>query len=75
MLKLDERLGKLITEQEKKPECHLQIYSGIQSLTKESVDELIERIDVYDGDRVEVNWKFQDEYGARMYLSNENEIV
>ncbi len=65
MQKLDERLGQLIAEQEeKKPDCDLQIYSGIQSLTKELVDELIERIDVYDGDRVEVTWKFQDEYGA-----------
>ena len=76
MQKLDERLGQLMAEQEeKKPDCDLQVYSGIQLLTKEMADELIERIDVYDGDRVEVTWKFQDEYGVYMYLSNENEIV
>lgn len=55
---LDERLGQLIAEQEEKPACGLKVYSGIQSLTKELADELIERIDVYGGDRVEVSWKF-----------------
>lgn len=67
MKKLNERLGQLIAEQEKKPDCDLQIYSGVQSLTKELADELIERIDVYDGDKVEVTWKFQDEYGAFLF--------
>lgn len=61
MRKLDEQLEKLMAEQEKKPAYDLQIYSGIQSLTKELADELIERIDVYDVDRVEVTWKFRDE--------------
>lgn len=60
MRKLDKRLGQLIAEQEEKPVCDLQIYSGIPSLTKEMADELIERIDVYDGDRVEVTWKFEN---------------
>ena len=65
MQKLDERLGQLMAEQEeKKSDCDLQVYSGIQSLTKELANELIERVDVYDGDRMEVNWKFQDEYGT-----------
>ena len=36
-------------------------------------DELIERIDVNEGDRVEVTCKYRNEYGARMYLLNENE--
>ena len=64
MQKLDERLGQLMAEQEEKHDCDLQVYSGIQSLTKELANELIERVDVYDGDRMEVNWKFQDEYGT-----------
>lgn len=64
--KLDKQLEELMVEQEKKSAYDLQIYSGVQSLTKELADELIERIDVYDGDRVEVTWKFQDEYGAFM---------
>ena len=29
-----------------------------EGLTKELVDELIERIDVYGEDRVEIKWKF-----------------
>ena len=72
---LDERLDRLIEEQEKKPACDLQGYSGVQSLTKELADKLIETIDVYDENRVEVTWKFRDEYEERMYLLNENEIV
>ena len=59
---LEERLGQLIAEQEEKPVCNLQVYSGIQSLTRELVDELVERIDVYGRDRVEVGWKFRDLY-------------
>ena len=59
MQELDERLEQLIAEQEEKPTCDLQVYGGIQSLTKELADELIERIDVYDWDRVEVTWKFE----------------
>ncbi len=51
---LDEQLGRLTQEQEKKSVCDLQGYSGVQSLTKELADKLIERIDVYDQDRVEV---------------------
>lgn len=61
MQKVDERLGQLASEQEeKKLDCDLQAYSGIQSLTKEMADELIERIDVYGGDRVEITWKFEN---------------
>lgn len=67
MQKLNEQLEELMVEQEKKPAYDLQIYSGIQSLTKEMADELIERIDVYDGDRVEVTWKFRDEYGVFLF--------
>lgn len=39
---------------------HLQSYGGIESLTKELADELIERIDVYEADRIEITWKFKD---------------
>ena len=70
--KLDERLGQLMAEQEaKKPDCDLQVYSGIQSLTKEMADELIERIDVYDGDRVEITWKFENPIQV---LSEDNDL-
>lgn len=72
MQKLDERLGQLMAEQEaKKPDCDLQAYSGIQSLTKEMADELIERIDVYDGDRVEITWKFENPIQV---LSEDNDL-
>lgn len=30
----------------------------VEELTKDLVDELIERIDVYGEDRVEIRWKF-----------------
>lgn len=59
---LDEQIDRLIEEQEKKPVYDLQEYSGVQYLTEELVDRLIERIDVYDEDRVEVSWKFQKFY-------------
>lgn len=51
---MQEIVNGLIEEQEKKPACDLQEYRDVQSLTKELVDKLIERIDVYDEDRVEV---------------------
>lgn len=39
----------------------LQKYSVVEILTKELADNLIERIDVYDNNRVEITWKFCDE--------------
>ena len=72
MQKVDERLGQLASEQEeKKPDCDLQVYSGIQTLTKEMADELIERIDVYDGDRAEITWKFEN---SIQVLSEDNDL-
>ncbi len=72
MQKVDERLGQLASEQEeKKLDCDLQAYSGIQSLTKEMADELIERIDVYGGDRVEITWKFENPIQV---LSEDNDL-
>ena len=72
MQKVDERLRQLIAEQEeKKPDCDLQVYSGIQTLTKEMADELMERIDVYDGDRAEITWKFENSIRV---LSEDNDL-
>ena len=62
----------MIAEQEEKqPDCDLQVYSGIQTLTKEMADELIERIDVYDGDRAEITWKFENPIQV---LSEDNDL-
>lgn len=59
MLNLNERLEQLALEQEKRAVDNLQVYSGNQLLTKEMADELIEKIDVYGRDRIEVTWKFE----------------
>lgn len=40
----------------------LQFYDSIQELTKELADKLIDRIDVYEKNRVEIHWKFQNEF-------------
>lgn len=72
MQKVYERLGQLASEQkEKKLDRNLQVYSGFQTLTKEMADELIERIDVYGGDRVEVSWKFENPIQV---LSEDNDL-
>lgn len=41
-------------------------YDTVHTLTKELVDKLIERIDVYDTDRIEITWKFRSEYGQSL---------
>ena len=38
----------------------LAMFVGVQNLTKELADELIERIEVYDSGRVEIKWKIKD---------------
>ena len=38
----------------------LTMLAGVQNLTKELADELIERIEVYDDGRVEIKWKIKD---------------
>lgn len=68
---LDEHLAQLMTEREEKAVCDLQVYGGIQALTKELADELIERIDVYGGDRVEMTWKFENPIKV---LSEDNDL-
>ncbi len=60
MQKLDKQLEQLTSGQDERLVYNLYDYSGIQSLTKELVDELVERIDVYDGHRVKVSWKFKN---------------
>ena len=37
-------------------------YTNLRTLTHEIVDELIDSIYVYSGNRVEIIWKFKDEY-------------
>ena len=59
MQKLDKRLEQSTSEQEERSVYNLQVYSGNKLLTKEMADELIEKIDVYDRDRIEVTWKFK----------------
>lgn len=38
----------------------LAVLSGAESLTKELVDKLIERVEVHAEDRVEIKWKMAD---------------
>lgn len=38
----------------------MAVLSGAESLTKELVDELIERVEVHAEDRVEIRWKVVD---------------
>lgn len=49
-------------------ESGFQKYDEAETLTKELVDALIKRIDVYDEDRVEITWKFSD--GNADFVSN-----
>lgn len=44
------------------PDSELQSCYGVTELTKELADKLIERIEVYDNDRIEIQWKFQSRY-------------
>ena len=56
---LDERIKELLIRMDENVEkVDLQQYYGVKELTKELADNLIERIDVYDGDRIEIRWKF-----------------
>ena len=60
---LDDRIKELLIRMDENVEkVDLQPYYGVKELTKELVDNLIERIDVYDGDRIEIRWKFQGEF-------------
>ena len=45
----------------KTPNNNMPSLNNVKALTKALADELIERIDVYDVDRAEITWKFQDE--------------
>lgn len=52
---IDTGFSKEMSRQEQE----LAMFTGIQELTKELVDELIERIEVYSDNRVEIRWKFK----------------
>lgn len=59
---LNERMERLSGGQTERASAYcFQEYGTVETLTKELVDNLIERIDVYDRDRVEITWKFCDE--------------
>lgn len=61
---LEQKLAQY-TEQEKTLSSkHSEHFRNVQSLTKEMVDELIERIDVYGADKVEITWKEGVKKGA-----------
>lgn len=60
-----ERLDKVLNEFASGQEAlgqtdELAVLSGAESLTKELVDKLIERVEVYVEDRVEIRWKIKD---------------
>ena len=45
-------------------------YQNVTEVTRRLVVELIEQIKVYEGSRIEIKWRYQDEYD-RMYASQE----
>lgn len=58
---LNQRLSDTVSIQEQlEQKSGLAVFAGAQSLTKELVDELIERIEVYSDDRIEIKWKMKD---------------
>ncbi len=44
---------------EERQEKQLEVFAGTQKLTKELVEGLIERIEIYSDNRVEIHWKFK----------------
>ena len=58
---LNQVLQNLVSEQEALERTDgMAVLSEAESLTKELVDELIERVEVYAEDRVEIRWKIRD---------------
>ncbi len=57
---LNQKLNDISSVQDRpKEKVRLDAVIKNQELTKELVDELIECIDIYNGERVEIKWKFQ----------------
>ena len=55
---LNQVIQNLVSEQEALEQTDgMAVLLGTESLTKELVDELIERVEVYAEDRVEIKWK------------------
>ena len=58
---LNQVIQNLVSEQEALEQTDgMAVLSEAESLTKELVDELIERVEVYADDRVEIKWKIAD---------------
>ena len=58
---LSQRLSDILSLQKQiEQKSGLAMFVGVQNLTKELADELIERIEVYDNGRVEIKWKIKD---------------
>lgn len=58
---LSQRLSDILSLQKQiEQKSGLAMFVGVQNLTKELSDELIERIEVYDNGRVEIKWKIKD---------------
>lgn len=60
IVNLVERLS--VVEPENTWESELCYNNGIKELSRELIDKLIEKIEVYGEDRIEVVWKFKNEY-------------
>lgn len=62
LLRIDNQIAELSQDKgEESQRALISHITGIMQLTRELVDELIERIDVYGEDRIEISWKFHIE--------------
>ena len=53
----------------------LKKYKNFSSLTKEMAQELIDVIYVYENDRIEINFKFQDQFDAVVNYLRDNSLI
>lgn len=61
LAQLNQRLSDTVSIQEYlEPKNKPAAFTGVQSLTKELADELIEQIEVYSNDMIKIKWKMKD---------------
>lgn len=61
LAQLNQRLSDTVSIQEHLEQKNkLAAFTGVQCLTKELADELIELIEVYHNDKIEIKWKMKD---------------
>lgn len=73
---VDEKMELLITEYSEKGQSSLvERYSCISELTRPLVEELIDRIDIYASNRVEIKWKYHEEFGKITKSSEKPQII